>query len=87
MRVDKYLKVSKVIKRRQVAKMLADDDRILINDVIAKPSSDVQIGDEVEIRFEQRHIRILITYMSEKMHKDAPKYFELIFDKHIPKQD
>lgn len=83
MRLDKYLKVSQVIKRRQVAKKLAEDERVLINDVIAKPSSDVQIGDEVEIRFEHRHIRIKITYMSEKMHRNAPNYYELIFDKHI----
>lgn len=83
MRLDKYLKVSQVIKRRQVAKKLAEDGRALINDTIAKPSSDVQIGDEVEIRFEHRHIRIKITYMSEKMHRNAPSYYDLIFDKHL----
>ncbi len=83
MRLDKYLKVSKVIKRRQVAKKLAEDDRVLINDRIAKPSSDVQIGDVIEIRFEHRHIRLKIEYMSETMQKNAPSYYELIFDKHI----
>ncbi len=87
MRLDKYLKVSKVIKRRQVAKKLADDERVFINDRLAKPSSDVQIGDIIEIRFEHRHIRLKVEYMSETMRKDAPSYYELIFDKHVSELD
>lgn len=83
MRLDKYLKVSRVIKRRNVAKQLADEDRVLVNDKVAKPASDVQIGDEIEIRFEHRHIRLKITYMSEKMQKNAPSYYDLIFDERI----
>ena len=83
MRLDKYLKVSQVIKRRQVAKQLAQEDRVLINGNIAKPSSDVQIGDVIEIKFEHRHIKIKITYMSEKMHRNAPNYYELIKDEAI----
>ncbi|NLW15490.1 MAG: RNA-binding S4 domain-containing protein [Erysipelothrix sp.] len=86
MRLDKYLKVSRVIKRRTVAKDLADDDRVFVNDRLAKPSTDVQIGDEVEIQFEHRHIRLKIEYMSEKMHKDAQPYFELIFDKSVSRK-
>lgn len=87
MRLDKYLKVSKVIKRRAVAKKLAEDDRVFVNDRVAKPSSDVQIGDVVEIRFEHRHIKIKIEYMSETMQKNAPSYYELIFDKHVSEVD
>lgn len=87
MRLDKYLKVSRVIRRRSVAKDLADDGRVFINDKEAKPASDVQVGDVVEIRFEHRHIRIKIAYMSEKMHKDSPPYYELIFDQRINKQE
>lgn len=86
MRLDKYLKVSRIIRRRAVAKELADDGRVFINDKEAKPSSDVQLGDEVEIRFEHRHIRIKVEYMSEKMHKNSPPYYELIFDKRIEKE-
>ena len=85
MRLDKYLKVSRVIKRRQIAKQLADDERVFINDRLAKPASEVQIGDEIEIQFEHRHIRLKVLYMSEKMHKDAPNYYELLFDQHIEK--
>lgn len=85
MRLDKYLKVSRVIKRRAVAKELADDGRVFVNDKPAKPSSEVNLGDEIEIRFEHRHIRVSIAYMSEKMHRDSPPYYELIFDKKIEK--
>ena len=85
MRLDKYLKVSRIIRRRTIAKDLADDSRVFINDKEAKPSSDVQIGDEIEIRFEHRHIRVKVEYMSEKMHKDSPPYYELMFDKRIEK--
>ncbi|AMC94593.1 hypothetical protein AOC36_11595 [Erysipelothrix larvae] len=87
MRLDKYLKVSRIIKRRAVAKDLADDNRVFVNDKLSKPSSEVNIGDEVEIRFEHRHIRVKITYMSEKMHKDSPPYYELIFDRSVPKSE
>lgn len=86
MRLDKYLKVARVIKRRSVAKDLADDGRVFINDREAKPSSDVQVGDEIEIRFEHRHIRVKVEYMSEKMHRDSPPYYELIFDQRVDKQ-
>ncbi|HLV50029.1 MAG TPA: RNA-binding S4 domain-containing protein [Erysipelothrix sp.] len=80
MRLDKYLKVSKLIKRRAIAKQLADEGRVFVNDALAKPSTDVEVGDEIEIRFEHRHIRVQVTYMSDKMHRNAPSYFELISD-------
>lgn len=85
MRLDKYLKVSRIIKRRSVAKDLADNKRVFVNDRLAKPSSEVNIDDEIEIRFEHRHIRIKVLFLSEKMLRDAPAYYELIFDKKIEK--
>ena len=45
MRLDKFLKVSRIIKRRSIAKKIADQGRILINDKVAKSSSDVRVGD------------------------------------------
>ena len=48
MRLDKYLKVSRVIKRRSVAKEIADKGRISINGKIAKSSTDVSVGDELD---------------------------------------
>lgn len=86
MRLDKYLKVSRVIKRRTIAKDLADDDRVFVNDKLSKPSQEVSVGDEIEIRFGHRHIRLKVLYMSEKMHKDSPPYFEIIFDKPVARE-
>lgn len=51
MRLDKYLKVSRIIKRRPIAKEIADQDRIKINDRPAKSSTKVAIGDVIEITF------------------------------------
>jgi len=51
MRLDKYLKVSRIIKRRTVAKEVADQGRVKINDRQAKSSTQIEIGDEIEIEF------------------------------------
>ena len=51
MRLDKYLKVSRIIKRRPVAKEVADKGRIKVNSILAKSSTDLKVGDEIEIRF------------------------------------
>ncbi|QIK56594.1 RNA-binding S4 domain-containing protein [Erysipelothrix sp. HDW6A] len=85
MRLDKYLKVSRIIKRRTVAKDLADDSRVLINDKLAKPSSEVKVGDVVEIRFEHRHIKIEVSFLSDKILRSNPPMYELIEDKRIEK--
>lgn len=80
MRLDKYLKVSRIIKRRSIAKQLADEDRVLVNGLVAKPASNIELGDIIEIKFEHRHIKLKVTHMSEKMYKNAPNYYELIED-------
>ena len=51
MRLDKFLKVTKVIKRRTVANQAADNGRVKVNDKIAKPSYEVKVGDIIEIQF------------------------------------
>ncbi|MFA5421388.1 MAG: RNA-binding S4 domain-containing protein [Bacilli bacterium] len=55
MRLDRYLKVSRLIKRRTVAKEIADGGSILANGKVAKPSTDIKIGDELELRL-GRHL-------------------------------
>ena len=54
MRLDKFLKVSRLIKRRTLAKEVADRGRISINGQVAKASSDVKVADELTIRFGQK---------------------------------
>ncbi|MCQ2569913.1 MAG: RNA-binding S4 domain-containing protein, partial [Limosilactobacillus sp.] len=51
MRLDKYLKIARIIKRRPIAKKIADQGRILINDKVAKSSSNVTVGDVLTIQF------------------------------------
>lgn len=58
MRIDKYLKVARVLKRREIGKELALNERLFINDKVAKPSSEVKIGDIIKIIFGTREISI-----------------------------
>ena len=51
MRLDKYLKVSRIIKRRTVAKDASSSERILVNNKIAKPSTDIKVGDIITINY------------------------------------
>lgn len=65
MRLDKYLKVSRIIKRRPVAKEVADKGRIKVNGVLAKSSTDLKINDEVEIRFGNKLLTVRVLEMKD----------------------
>ena len=58
MRIDKYLKISRIIKRRTVAKEACDQERVMINDKPAKAGSDVEVGDIIKIQFGNKSITI-----------------------------
>lgn len=73
MRLDKYLKVSRIIKRRSVAKEIADKDRILINGKTAKSSSKVSIGDELTIRFGNKTMIVSVDDIRDTTKKDEAK--------------
>lgn len=60
MRLDKFLKVARIIKRRTVAKEIADQDRVLVNGRPAKSSTKVAIGDEIEIKFGNKTLVIRV---------------------------
>lgn len=70
MRLDKFLKVSRIIKRRSVAKEVADKERIMINGKQAKSSSTVKVGDEVIIEFGSKTVTIKIEKIVETTKKD-----------------
>ena len=65
MRLDKFLKVSRVIKRRPVANEACDSGRVSINGKIAKASTEVKIGDVVEIKFGEKTIKFEVTAINE----------------------
>ncbi len=70
MRLDKYLKVSRIIKRRTVAKEACDGGRVSINGKTAKAGAEVREGDTLEIRFGSRTGRYLITDVKETVRKE-----------------
>ena len=70
MRIDKYLKVSRILKRREVGKQLALNERLFINGRAAKPSSEVKIGDEIRIVFGTRQILIRVADLRDSASKE-----------------
>ena len=79
MRIDKFLKVSHILKRRTISKELALNKRIEINGCVAKPSTDVKVGDEVTITFGNRQMTIRVLSVEEiKRKKDAVSMYEVI---------
>ncbi|KRO17246.1 RNA-binding S4 domain-containing protein [Lacticaseibacillus saniviri] len=70
MRLDKFLKVSRIIKRRSVAKEIADKGRIEINGKIAKSSSDVGVGDNMVIAFGNKTLTVKVDAIMETTKKD-----------------
>ena len=79
MRLDKYLKVSRLIKRRTVAKDACSGDRVTVNGKDAKPAYDVKIGDIIEISFGGRKARFEVLQINEHAAKaDASSMYREI---------
>jgi ribosomal 50S subunit-recycling heat shock protein len=79
MRLDKYLKVSRVIKRRTLANEVADAGRVLVNGKPAKASYTVKIGDIIEVTFGNQPVKIRVLSDVEQKGKDvAREMFEVI---------
>ena len=70
MRLDKYLKVSRLIKRRTVANEACDAGRVLVNDKPAKASVQVKTGDTVEIQFGSRNVKVEVLEVKDTVKKD-----------------
>lgn len=84
MRLDKFLKVSRLIKRRTIAKEVAENKRILINDKVAKPSSEVNIGDIIKISFGNKLVTIKVIALQNAIKKaDAQNMYEVIAEEKI----
>ena len=79
MRLDKFLKVSRIIKRRTVAKEFTDNGRALVNDRVAKSSTNVAEGDTIELHFGERtmKVRVLNTKETTKKNESADLYEEI----------
>lgn len=73
MRLDKFLKVSRLIKRRTVANEACDGGRVMINGKPAKASTSVKVGDEIEIGFGSKSIKVEVLDIQETTKKDEAK--------------
>jgi ribosomal 50S subunit-recycling heat shock protein len=73
MRLDKYLKVSRLIKRRTVANEACDAGRVLVNGKVAKASLDVKVGDVIEIQFGTKAVSVRVTDIQDTTKKEQAK--------------
>ena len=79
MRLDKYLKVSRIIKRRTVANEACDGGRVMLNDKIARACAEVKVGDVIEIGFGNKSVKVKVTSVQETVRKEEAKdMFEYI---------
>lgn len=79
MRIDKFLKVSRLVKRRTVAKEMTEKGRIKVNDRVVKSSYDVKLGDMIEITYGQRVVKAKVLNIRETTKKsEASELYELI---------
>ncbi len=79
MRLDKYLKVSRLIKRRTLAKEASNSERILVNGKVAKPSKELKVNDIVTIEFGKKEISVKVLSLNPVIKKDdASSMYELI---------
>ena len=73
MRLDKYLKVSRLIKRRTVANEACDAGRVSVNDKVVKASYDVKVGDVIEIAFGNKTVKAEVLLITESTKKEDAK--------------
>lgn len=73
MRLDKFLKISRLIKRRTIANEACDAGRVLVNDKPAKASLNVKVGDTIEIQFGTSSVRVEVLDVQETVKKDEAK--------------
>lgn len=79
MRLDKYLKVSRIIKRRTVANEACDAGRVSVNGKVARASYDVKVGDVIEIAFGERLVKAKVIDVSETVRKEqAVNMYQII---------
>ena len=81
MRLDKFLKLSRIIKRRTISKEMSNSERVKVNGKIAKPSTKLKVGDEIEIVFGRSILVVKVKELREHVLKDdATELYEIIKD-------
>ncbi|MDE6475908.1 MAG: RNA-binding S4 domain-containing protein [Erysipelotrichaceae bacterium] len=88
MRLDKYLKTARILKRRTVAKELCDQQRVYVNNRIAKPSTEIRLQDVIKVIFGYRELTVRVLMIQKQVNKnDAALMFEVIEEKRIEQKE
>lgn len=80
MRLDKFLKVSRIIKRRTIAKEIADQDRIKVNGQLAKSSTKLKVADEIEIEFGNKTLKVRVDSLQDTTKKAEADSLYTVFE-------
>lgn len=84
MRLDKFLKISRLIRRRTLAKQIADQERVKVNGQLAKPATTVAIGDKIEIQFGQTLLTVEVMKIKQHVQKDeAETLYQVVAEEKI----
>lgn len=84
MRIDKYLKTARILKRREAAKELALQGRIQVNGRVAKPSTDIEVGDVIRLEFGYRILEVKVLDIQKQVSKqNASLLFEIVKEERI----
>lgn len=84
MRLDKFLKISRLIRRRTLAKQIADQERVKVNGQLAKPATTVAIGDKIEIQFGQTLLTVEVMKIKQHVQKDeADTLYQVVAEEKI----
>ena len=84
MRLDKFLKVARILKRRTVSKELAANQRVIVNGKVAKPSTDIKAGDIIEVVFGQRCLVVRVLNVKDIVRKDeASDLYEVVQERFL----
>ena len=87
MRLDKFLKVARILKRRTVSKELAANQRVIVNGRIAKPSTDIKDGDIIEVIFGQRSLTVRVLEVKDIVRKnEASDLYEVVEEKYLEEE-
>jgi ribosomal 50S subunit-recycling heat shock protein len=88
MRLDKFLKVSRLVKRRTLAKEVCDQGRVTVNGQVAKSSSNVKVGDELTIRYGNKLVTVKVEKILDTTKKEeAATLYTMVKEEYIPRDD
>lgn len=87
MRLDKYLKVARILKRRTISKELAENSRVLVNGKVAKPAKEVNIGDVIEIVYGNRVLKVKVKDIKDVIKKNDATVLYEVLDEYYIQQD